>query len=138
MFEAKVKTGSRVVVIGGRYLGMEAAINLAKEGKHVSLVEATDLGQRMQRGLRYTLIYRLVEQGVRIYSNSPAMRITSTGVDIAYNGIMAHLLADTVVMAVGAEPENALFAELKSQGLKVYAIGDCVSVRVQWSNQRRG
>ena len=46
MDEAKV--GQQVVVIGARYIGMEAAVKLAKEGKDVSLVQChimSPLGQ---------------------------------------------------------------------------------------------
>ncbi len=125
----KAEVGNRVVVIGGRYLGMEMAGNLSQEGRHVSLVEALELGPRMQRGLKYALRNRLVERGAFIYPHSPVMRITATGVDVANNGSLLHLSADTVVLAVGAKPVRDLMGVFEVQGFQVYAIGDCVDVR---------
>ncbi|MBC8391821.1 MAG: FAD-dependent oxidoreductase [Deltaproteobacteria bacterium] len=123
------EVGDRVVVVGGRHLGMEVAGILSRQGRHVSLVEALELGQGMQRGLKYAMRNRLVEQGVYIYAHSPVMRINSTGVDVANNGSMLHLKADTVVLAIGARPVNNLVSELEAQGFEIHAIGDCATVR---------
>lgn len=121
--------GHRVVVIGGRCLGMEVADMLSQQGKNVSLVEALELGHGVQAGLKYTFRNRLVEHGVYIYPNSPALRVTSSGVDVANNGSMLHLGADTLVLAVGSSRVNDLVSELKALELEFYTIGDCIEPR---------
>ncbi len=123
----KVTVGGKVVVVGGRCLGMEVANILASEGKHVSLVEALELGHGIQAGLKAVLRDKLVENGVYIYPFSLLMRITSTGIDVANNGSLLNLKADTVVLAVGTQPRNGLADSLKSLSLntEIYTIGDC-------------
>jgi 2,4-dienoyl-CoA reductase-like NADH-dependent reductase (Old Yellow Enzyme family)/NADPH-dependent 2,4-dienoyl-CoA reductase/sulfur reductase-like enzyme len=125
----KAKVGNRVVVVGGRHIGMEVAISIAQEGKHVSLVEALELGHGLHRNFRAVLRNRLVESGVYIYPCSPAVRITSSGMDVANSGSLLHLEADTVVLAIGTRPERGLVDELKSTGVETHAIGDCAEVR---------
>ena len=122
-------TGNRLVVVGGRSIGMEAAVILAREKKHVSLVEMAAIGHGLQAGIRATLRNQLVEHGVYLFPHTTVMRITSTGVDVANNGSLLHLNADTVVLAIGVEPVMDLMEELKEQAFEVYAIGDCQSAR---------
>lgn len=108
---------------------MEVADMLSQQGKNVSLVEALELGHGVQAGLKYTFRNRLVEHGVYIYPNSPALRVTSSGVDVANNGSMLHLGADTLVLAVGSSRVNDLVSELKALELEFYTIGDCIEPR---------
>ncbi|MDN5347060.1 MAG: hypothetical protein PWP65_624 [Clostridia bacterium] len=124
----RVAVGQRVVVVGGRYVGMEVADLLAEEGKHVSLIEAVELGWGTILGLKAVLRNRLVEKGVYIYPHSPLMRITKTGVDVANNGAILHLKADTVVLAIGTRPVNHLLEEIKNLVPEAYAIGDCTEI----------
>jgi hypothetical protein len=48
---------------------------------------------------------------------------------VVFDNELLFLPADTVVMAVGAKPENNLLAELQEIVPEVYAIGDCVQAR---------
>lgn len=121
----KAKVGERVVVVGGRYLGMEVACVLAEKGKHVSLVEAVELGRGTHNFIRAVLRDRLVELGVYVYPQSPVLRITKTGVDVANHHSLLHLKADTVVLAAGVKPVNDLVTDLKGVGVDIYSVGDC-------------
>jgi NADPH-dependent 2,4-dienoyl-CoA reductase/sulfur reductase-like enzyme len=117
--------GNRIVVIGGRYIGMEVAEELSMRGKNVSIVEAFALGHGTNVRLKGYMLNRLAECGVRIYDNSPVLRISTSGVDIANNGIMLSLKADTVVLAVGTQPVNDLGHALERLGIEFHTIGDC-------------
>lgn len=123
------EVGDRVVVVGGRYLGMEAAVILAQQGKHVSLVETFELGHNTHPLIKVILRNRLVERGVYIYPRSTVIRIASKGVDVANNGSILHLKADSMVLAVGTQSNNSIITELSDMNIEVYAIGDCNQVR---------
>ena len=127
----KAKVGNRVVVIGGKHRGMEVADLLAEQGKKVSLTTRSRLGGRepMERNTFVTLRERLVEREVMVFPFSTVFEIRDNGVYIAMDNELLFLPADTVVMAVGARPENRLFNELQGTVPELYAIGDCARVR---------
>ncbi|MFC1532885.1 FAD-dependent oxidoreductase [Thermodesulfobacteriota bacterium] len=127
MGEAEVE--DPVVVAGGRSIGMEAALVLAREGRHVSLVESLELGNRLHIGIRSTLRNRLVEMGVHVYTHSKVMRVTPSGVDVANSGTLLHLNAGTVVLAIGVRPLRDLINDLKDKGVPFHAVGDCSDPR---------
>ncbi len=42
----QAEVGQRVVVVGGSYIGLEAAVKLAEEGKEVSVVDMSEIGEK--------------------------------------------------------------------------------------------
>ena len=139
----KASVGQRVMVIGGRYLGMEIALTLAEQGKHVSLATERELGRNQSFMERYTLAtlrQKLVENGIYIYAYSPVEKICEDGVYINHGPEPFFLKADTVVLAVGASPQRKLLEELQSifPNLKIHAIGDCVEARDAAEAMREG
>jgi 2,4-dienoyl-CoA reductase-like NADH-dependent reductase (Old Yellow Enzyme family)/thioredoxin reductase len=125
----KAKVGDKVVVIGGRYLGIEIADELHSQGKQVTLVTRRALGRGVQRDLYLTLRNRIIEKGIQFFANAPVTEINEKGVYIVFDERLAFIPADTVVMAVGVKPENRLIEALKGIVPEVYAIGDCVQPR---------
>ena len=83
-------------------------------------------GAPLEINLYRELRNRLFNSGVQIFENSPVVEIRQDGAYIFFHREMVFLRADTVVLAVGAEPNNKLAGELKKVGHRVYAIGDCV------------
>ena len=120
---------SRVVVVGGSMLGIEVAILLAEQGKEVALVEQFGLGGRKgpsEKRTYRTLVNRLIELRIPLYTSTTAMEIIEHDVIIGMGQEVFSLPADTVVLAIGAEPVNRLVQELEGAVPQVYAIGDCV------------
>ena len=79
----KVEVGYRVVVLGGRFLGMEVAIDLAERGKQVSLVSRSRISGKKRPIERHTykaLMRRLIELRVPLYPNCSVIEITGKGV----------------------------------------------------------
>jgi len=70
-----------------------------------------------------------VELRIPLYLNTRVLEIGETGVVVEFGGDIFSLLADTVVLAVGARPVNSLAAELKDLIPELYVIGDCVEPR---------
>ena len=119
------EVGQNVVVIGGRFVGMEAATHLANQGKHVSLVDVAEIGQNCNPRLGGVYRNRLVESGVYQYPNCPVRRFTKNGVEITHMHLPLLLKADTIVFAVGTKPQNELAKVLDE--LKIFHVeaGDC-------------
>lgn len=124
----KVTTGQNVVVIGGRYIGMEAAAELAEEGKNVVLVEGHSIGHGTNKKLFEPLLTRFLNAKGKFFDNAPVMRFVKDGVDISKGGMMLHLKADTIVLAVGTVPNTELKDALDSEGIKYHLIGDCLKI----------
>ena len=126
----KAEVGERVAVIGGGATGMELAIELAKKGKKVVLVEALPkLGGAMVIYNYKHLLSGLIENGVVMLTDCPLWEIADHGIYVRSNAVMdlnlLYVKADSVVMAVGVVPDNALAEELKEKGVEPVVIGDC-------------
>ena len=131
-----------VVVVGGGFIGLEVAENLAEAGKKVSVVEAApqvmapfdyDMVQLLQK--------ELVDNGVELRVGDGVKAITPDKVQLASG---KELAAQAVVLAIGVLPETAL---AKDAGLElgetgaikvtsdfctsdphIYAVGDAIEV----------
>jgi NADPH-dependent 2,4-dienoyl-CoA reductase/sulfur reductase-like enzyme len=130
----KAKVGNTVAVIGGKYLGIEMAIDLAQQGKKVFIITLAELGQNgkpMERTLYFTLRQMLFDNNIPVYQNAPAVEIKENGVYFLYNGDLTFLETDNVVLAVGVRPEKELVEEIRKvkPQLKVIEIGDCKEPR---------
>jgi 2,4-dienoyl-CoA reductase-like NADH-dependent reductase (Old Yellow Enzyme family)/thioredoxin reductase len=128
----KETAGDKVVVIGGRLRGMETAELLVQQGKKVTLVTRNRLGgsgEPLERNLFVTLRNYLVEKGVMLFPFAPVFEIKSNGVYVVIANELLFLQADTIVLAVGAKPENTLVNALQGTAPEIYAVGDCARVR---------
>jgi len=129
VIKGSVEAKGKVIVIGGRFIGMEVAIALADQGKEVSLVTKARLGQNglpLERRIYLALVRQLVQLRVPLYLDALVLEITEESVVVDLDGEFLSLPADTVVLAVGAEPDNRLAQELEGAAPEVYRIGDCV------------
>lgn len=127
----KAKVGNTVAVIGGRHLGMEMAIDLANEGKKVTLITRRELGRQVGRTIFFALKQMLMDVRVPIYQNAPVVEIRDKGVYFLFNGDLTFVEADTVVLASGAVSEKGLADDVRqvAPGVLVYEIGDCKEPR---------
>ena len=117
--------GQRIVVIGARYIGMEVAAKLAKQGKDVSLVDMNEIGKGTNPILFDWYIREAIDNKVRLYPNCTVMDFSSFGVDITYQYSLITLPADTIVLAIGTKPENSLIKVLEELDIPYCVIGDC-------------
>jgi 2,4-dienoyl-CoA reductase-like NADH-dependent reductase (Old Yellow Enzyme family)/thioredoxin reductase len=132
IIKGETKAKGKIVVIGGRFIGMEVALWLAEQGKEVSLVTKAGLGENglpLERFTFRALTRRLIELRVPLYLNTPVLEITENGVVIGLGDGVFSLLADTVILAVGSKPDNTLAQELEGIAPEVYTIGDCSEPR---------
>ena len=129
------------VVIGGGYIGVEMAENLAKAGLEVSIVELSD---HLVAPLDFDMaadVHRYIKgKGIRLYLNNGVQVIDGSKV-ILQNG---EISADMVIMSVGVRPETSLAKDcgialnalgsivvdsrMKTNIPNIYAVGDAVEV----------
>lgn len=127
----KTNVGDRVAVLGGKFMGMEVAVSLAKTGKKVTLITRRELGRGIQRTLYFAFSQLLRDNGVLVYQNAPVVEIMDNGVYFLSNGDLTFVEVDSVVLAVGSMPQDKLAKEIKSVSpyITVYEIGDCKEPR---------
>ena len=138
--------GTRVVVIGGGLLGLEAAYGLAKAGARVTLLHLMDRLMERQLDHRAALmLQRAVEaRGIAVRLQAETARIAGNG---KVEGVELHdgttIAADAVVVAVGIRANAALARtagievgrgivvddHLETNAAGVHAIGECAEHR---------
>lgn len=142
---AELGNARRVVIIGGGYIGLEAAAVLAQLGREVTVVEAQERVLARVTSPAVSAFYEAEHRahGVQVLLNSAVAALTGIGGRVS-EVILAdgvRLPADIVVAGIGLIPETAVLREAGAQcgnGVEVdgrcrtslphvYAAGDCAS-----------
>ncbi len=126
-----VAVGDRVVICGGGLVGCEVAWYLAELDKKVTIVEMLDeIGIDMEMASRTVILKKLREHDVDIICNLKVERIIPgegiVGIDKMWT--RREIKGDTVVLAMGFEPNRTLF-DIKNKSYDVYLIGDAKEPR---------
>jgi 3-phenylpropionate/trans-cinnamate dioxygenase ferredoxin reductase subunit len=142
---AALPTVTNVVIIGGGYIGLEAAAVLSKLGKHVVLLEALDRVLARVAGPQLSAFYEAEHRAhgvdLRTGARMDCIEETdgrATGVKMADGSVLP---ADLVIVGIGIVPEvGPLIAAGASGGNGVdvdgfcrtslpdiYAVGDCAA-----------
>ncbi|MFC1964761.1 FAD-dependent oxidoreductase [Chloroflexota bacterium] len=127
--EGRTQTQGKVVVVGGRLLGIEAAILLTEQGNEVTLVSRSGLGGKKGPDEKITyraLMRRLVELRIPVYLNTAVLEVTEANVIVRMRDEVVSLPADTIVLAIGMEPVDKLVQDLEGIVPEIYTVGDCV------------
>lgn len=124
-----VKCGENLVIIGGGSVGTEASINLAMQGKKVTVIEMADYVNLMETGAAADLLSLSDEQGVNRFLGWKLVEILDDAV-IAENvktGEKREFIADSVLMAAGMKPrrEEALRFYHCCPETSFIMVGDC-------------
>lgn len=138
------KTGTKTIVIGGGYIGLEAAAVLSKRGKQVTVLEAMDRVLARVAGEDISRFYEAEHRshGVDIRLNQKIEAIVgdtdATGVRLTDGSILP---ADFVIVGIGITPCVAPLIDAGAKGGNgvlvdefclttlpdIYAIGDCAA-----------
>ena len=152
--EREVKPGRRALVVGGGYIGLEAAAVAAKQGVEVTLIEATDrILQRVaceETSDYFRELHRA--HGVDVREGTGLERLSGSGgrVESAKLGDGTELEVDFVIAGIGIIPNQELAADAGLQtgnGIEVdemcrtsdpniLAVGDCASFAFNGSRIR--
>lgn len=142
---AAIPTAQAVAVIGGGFVGLEAAASLAGLGKQVTVIEAADriLGRVLAPPMSAYMAELHKSLGVKLLTGTGVARLEgANGHVIAVTTTDgAQIAADMVIVGIGANPDIALAEQagiacdngiavdgtLRSSVAEVLAIGDCAS-----------
>jgi pyruvate/2-oxoglutarate dehydrogenase complex dihydrolipoamide dehydrogenase (E3) component len=118
--------GERVVIAGGGMVGCETAEYLIQKGKRVFIVEMLpELALDVERlTVRRAMMERFSRYELGIMVNSKVEKVTDEGLVITQQGEGKVVDADTVVLALGAVPNDTLPRQLRSAVQRLYIIGD--------------
>ena len=128
--EGKALAKGIIVIAGGGCQGAQTAEALALKKHAVTVVEMTD-NVAMDAPLedRALLLERLGKLGVKLMTNTKIKSIGSSNVVVESSGGERSLPADTVVVCMGAVPNNGAADELKRLVKKVAVVGDAFKPR---------
>lgn len=140
------KRPKRAVVVGGGFIGVELAENLAERGVKVTLVE---LANQVIGPLDYemaALVHRhLADKGVELYLQAGLEGVRhEAGYSVLSLSSKEEIKADMIVLGIGVMPENALAKKaglalgerggievdttMRTSNPDIYAVGDAVQV----------
>lgn len=129
LLAGKKFTGEKVVVVGGGLVGCETALWLAQQGKKVTIVEK--LRDPLVAGVpiapmnRTMLLDLLKFHKVAMITHAVPSEITDAGVVVIDGDFCRTIIpSDTVIIAVGLEPEQNLYRSLQGKLAGLYLIGD--------------
>ena len=144
---AKMKSGADLVVIGGGYIGLEAAAEAAKKELHVTVIEAADRILRRVASAETSDVFRALHErhGVTVLENTQIASIAADESGACRNVVLAtgqEIRANIVIVGIGIAPnvDLALGAELLVDGgivvdqhgrttdPNIYACGDCTKL----------
>lgn len=121
--------GKRVVIVGGGLVGLELAEFLLARDRQVTVLEPTSHAGRELSIVRRWRVLDQVRSHGQLELNAQVDEITRDAVHWTdKDGQRQHTTADSVVLAIGAVPEDSLATELRGSLAKVHAIGDCLEL----------
>jgi 3-phenylpropionate/trans-cinnamate dioxygenase ferredoxin reductase subunit len=143
LLSARLAAASRVVVVGGGFIGLEAAAAARAQGKHVTVVEAADRLVARAVAPVVSEFYRQAHErrGTTVLLSAAVCAITGTAGRVT--GVLladgTELPADLVVVGVGVVPRTELAEQLglecdggivvdahaRTSAPSVVAAGDC-------------
>ena len=129
VLKGNAKIGSTAVIVGGGLVGVETADFLSEKGlaERITIIEMLSrVGIGMNfKNLSY-LLQKFDKYGVNVVTNQKVQKIVDRGV-VAINKEFGEqtIEADTIVLALGAVPNDKLARSLDGRVPEVFEIGDC-------------
>jgi NADPH-dependent 2,4-dienoyl-CoA reductase/sulfur reductase-like enzyme len=122
--------GNNVLIAGGGVSGCDLALDLAEEGKNVTIVEMlASVADKLFCDNKEALMVKLAEKNVNILTNHKILEFTDKGVKAeTADGKIKEINADTAVVAFGMKPRAELAESIFAKYPRARIVGDCASV----------
>ncbi|WP_374482470.1 FAD-dependent oxidoreductase [Zoogloea sp.] len=122
--------GKSVAIIGGGLVGLELAEFLVDRGRRVTVLEeGPNLGRELSIVRRWRVLDGLRQHGAELLTNVKVSAIDRKALRYTdADGAEHNLAVESVVLAVGARPDDRLARALEETGIPVTAIGDGAAI----------
>jgi len=122
--------GKRVTIIGGGLVGLELAEFLIARGRQVCVLESgSHLGRELAIVRRWRVLHEIRAHGGELITGASVTSIDGRAVHYQLaDGQPGTSPADSVVLAIGAQPDTRLLDALTHAGLPARSIGDCQNI----------
>ncbi len=120
--------GQRVIMVGGGLVGCETALHLARTGHKVTVIEMLErLADESYGMYREALILEMEKCKITGKVRTKCLEITPGGVKVeTRDGKQEFIEADTIVYALGMQPNSTGKLRVAAGNIPVYEVGDCV------------
>jgi 2,4-dienoyl-CoA reductase (NADPH2) len=125
------RIGPEVLLVGGGKPALSLADLCLRRGRAVTVVEPTPIfGPELGLPGRFRLVRDLEDAGAALLGSTTVLGIEEDAVLLrSADGVEQRRPVDSVIVASGARPADALLGELAAAGVVVHAAGDCAGVR---------
>lgn len=119
--------GKKVTIVGGGLVGLELAEFLVERGRQVTVLEpGTHLGRELSIVRRWRVLDNLKNHEVPMLTQATVTRIDKDQVHYQDSDSTSQsVVANSVVLAIGAGPDRSLAEKLSTLNIPVTTIGDC-------------
>ncbi|MFH1153643.1 MAG: FAD-dependent oxidoreductase [Pseudomonadota bacterium] len=168
VLQDRVHTGKRVVIIGGGAVGVETALFLAEKGtlsaetlkfllvnraesletlydmatigtRRITILEMqTKIGKDFGKTTRWGMLQDVQKSRIETRTATRALSITPEGIQVETTDGKVFLEADTIVLAVGARPENSLVPVVEATNIPFQTVGDARAVGMAFDAVHQG
>ena len=120
--------GKNVVIVGGGLVGCEVGLHLAKTGHAVTVIELLPRVAGDAFGMyREALLREMDTEGIQSMTETRCLEVSPTSVRIAdRDGKEKVICADSVIYALGMQPNSTDELTKCIKTAKVFKVGDCV------------
>ncbi len=130
VYKAGAVLGNKIVIMGGGLVGVEEGINLAMQGKDVTVVEMLEEIVRDSNWIHRIALNLELEklaQNLKVVTGTRGKAVTEEGLLCeGQDGREVLYRAENVICAVGYRPLTPVVDQWRGLALEFYSIGDCV------------
>ncbi|KPU44413.1 NADH oxidase [Oxobacter pfennigii] len=123
----KARTGNTIVIAGGGLTGCETALDLARKGKKVTVIEMVTEKQMIQVSPNpmNALLQLLRKEGVEVLPETKLIRAGENHAYVQSSGGEQEIPFDTLIISLGVKPRLQEVAKFNNLVNDVRIIGDC-------------
>lgn len=123
------RIGQKVLIAGGGPSGCDCAIELAMNGKDVTIVEMVDrLYPTGTLDNRFSVLRRVKEEKIRVLTGTKVREFNEKGAVVENADGVQTLEADTIIVAMGTRPNQKTAREILDRYTNAQLVGDCRKV----------